>query len=369
MNSNTIEIKHQIDYEIAPCLREGELAENAQAFVSAARNLGDAPYASVIRAWCLPYLFHTMENLLASGNDPIQGVKFALKVLTEFLSTTQKSGFDVIVGKDNSGNASDGNVDVKEITGNHYGNLFKSFSSSSYWDEPVKLSRQRLERNGITLSDIKNKKTLDAGCGGGRYSVAWRLLGASPVIGLDISPINIEDANRRIEETKIDNVFFKNGNVLELPFENEEFDVVFSNGVLHHTTDWEKGVEELVRVLKPGSLGWLYLIEKPGGVFWDVIEILRVVMKDEKKSTARFALQIMKLPANRIFYMLDHVMVPINLRLTPQEVENCLKNVGAVNIKRLERGSDFDRIEYIYKKNKYADANFGVGENRYIFSK
>jgi hypothetical protein len=116
-------------------------------------------------------------------------------------------------------------------------------------------------------------------------------------------------------------------------------------------------------------LGWLYLIENPGGVFWDVIEILRVVMKDEDKATSRMALQMMGLPANRIFYILDHVMVPINLRLTSEEIEECLSSFGATEIRRLERGADIDRIERIYRKEAWATERFGVGENRHVFSK
>jgi hypothetical protein len=122
-------------------------------------------------------------------------------------------------------------------------------------------------------------------------------------------------------------------------------------------------------VLRKGGLGWLYLIEKPGGLFWDSIEILRVIMKDEKRDVARGALQVLGIPANRIFYMLDHVLVPINIRLTPEEIENCLTESGATSIRRLTRGADFDRIERIYEDDPYADLKFGVGENRFVFSK
>lgn len=366
-----ITIADKTDFEVAPCLREGSLSENARKFIAASRELGNAAYASVLRAWCVPYLFHTMEELLADGGDPFVGVNSALEKLTEFFAVTKTGGFEILSTKINlkAPENIDRNRDVKTITGDHYGNLFKSFSKLSYWDEPVKLLKQRLERNGIAVSEIEGKKVLDAGCGGGRYAVAWRLLGASPVVGLDISPINIKDANRRTTEAEIGDISFKNGDVLDLPFEDNEFDIVFSNGVLHHTTDWEKGVAELVRVLKPGGLGWLYLITNPGGVFWDVIEILRLLMKDEQKSTARAALRAINIPANRIFYMLDHVMVPINLRLAPSEVRDCLIKSGATEIRRLERGADFDRIEHIYKQSEYAKEHFGAGENRYVFSK
>jgi len=67
--------------------------------------------------------------------------------------------------------------------------------------------------------------------------------------------------------------------------------------------------------------------------------------------------------------MLDHVMVPINTRLTVQEITDELKSNGATNIRRLTRGTDFDRIEAIYNKTPFAREKFGIGENRFIFSK
>ena len=210
---------------------------------------------------------------------------------------------------------------------------------------------------------------LDAGCGGGRYTVAWKLLGAKTATGCDVSETGLADAQRRVQEGGISGVVFEHGNVLALPFATSRFDIVFSNGVLHHTVDWEQGVKELVRVLKPGGLGWLYLIENPGGLFWDIIEVLRVIMKGEKRETARAALRVMGMPANRIFYMLDHVMVPINVRLTPHQIEACLAAAGATQIRRLKRGTNFDRIEHIYQNKPYAKVHFGVGENRYVFSK
>jgi len=361
------------DSEVAPCLAGGPLAESGLKFIAAARDLGDRPFASTLRAWCVPALFTAMERLLDEGDDPVRGVNSALLDLTNFLTCANAAGLNLIAADDSVAAETDGagstNGEVKHVTGDHYGKLFSRFSTRSYWDEPVKLLKQRLERNGISLSELRDKKVLDSGCGGGRYSAAWRLLGAGPVLGVDISPINVEDASRRAALAKIEGLCFQQGDVLNLPVGDAEFDIVYSNGVLHHTTDWERGVSELMRVLKPGGWGWLYLIEKPGGVFWDVIEILRVIMKDEPKDKARSALQQLNMPANRIFYMLDHVMVPINLRLTAEEIEGCLRSYGAVNIRRLTRGADIDRIERIFHDEPYAIDRFGVGENRYVFSK
>jgi hypothetical protein len=92
-------------------------------------------------------------------------------------------------------------------------------------------------------------------------------------------------------------------------------------------------------------------------------------MKFEDKKLSRAALQQINMPANRIFYMLDHVMVPINVRLSRDEVEKCLRSLGAVNIRRLNRGADIDRIERIFHHEPFAGERFGVGENRYVFAK
>lgn len=365
-------IDKMTDTEIAPCLASGPLAESGLEFTKTARELGSHPFASILRAWCVPVLFERLERLLLSGQDPIEGVTETMRGLAKLLSRADQVGLGLIKA---NGIPSDGkNFDslkdnVKELTGDHYGRLFKEFSSRSYWEEPVNLLEQRLVRNGIPLSSVQDKYVLDAGCGGGRYSAAWRLLGAKPIVGVDISPVNIEDATHRAEMAELTGLIFQQGDVLNLPFNEAEFDIIFSNGVLHHTTDWEKGVSELMRVLKPGGWGWLYLIEDPGGVFWDVIEILRVVMKGESRETSRSALQQLNMPANRIFYMLDHVMVPINLRLRPNEVEDCLSSCGAIEFRRLDRGADIDRVEQIFRGEQFAAERFGVGENRYVFSK
>lgn len=359
----------EVDIERAPCLRDSSISESGRNLVIASQNLGNTPMAGVLRAWCVPSLFGAMENIFNSSVEPVAAINEAMDKLTQFLKTGGELASNIIIEKNDDRLNESTNEKVELITGEHYGQLFKQFSDTSYWDEPAKLLRDRLERNGIPLSDIEGKSAIDVGCGGGRYTVALRLLGAGEVTGYDISATGLADAKKRVEASDIKNVSFQQGNVLSLPFEDNSFDIVYSNGVLHHTEDWEKGVSELVRILKPGGLGWLYLIENPGGLFWDLIEILRVVTKDLDKAAARNALRMIGVPANRIFYMLDHVMVPINVRLTPSEIESRLEKSGATQIRRLERGTDFDRVEQIYQKQPFAEVKYGVGENRFIFSK
>lgn len=205
------------------------------------------------------------------------------------LHAAEQNEFNESARIDATGELDSNGSTIEELTGEHYGRLFEAFEPKSYWSEPVKLLGDRLERNGIPTTALFGKDVLDAGCGGGRYTVAWALLGAKSAIGCDLSELGLWDAQRRVKEGGIREVDFEDGNVLALPYTSNRFDIVFSNGVLHHTVDWSRGVEELVRVLKPGGLGRLYLIEKPGGLFWDVIEVLRVIMKNEDCALARNA--------------------------------------------------------------------------------
>jgi len=360
----------ELDYEIAPCLRESAISSSAREFVEAARALGSGKVASFTRSWCVAHLFQRSELIFQSGEEPVAAFGGMLFQTAGLLVRMKSVGFtDLGTVLSGDGGVAGKTNGVEKATGEHYGRLFENFSAESYWGETIGLLRTRLERNGIEGHLFEGKSVLDAGCGGGRYTAAWRLLGARPALGVDISPVNVSDATRRVEAANLSDIGFSEGNCLSLPAEDNVFDVVFSNGVLHHTVDWRKGVIELLRVMKPGGLGWLYLIEDPGGLFWDLIEILRVVMRDEDRDLARQALYALGLPSNRVFYMLDHVLVPINVRLTPQTIEGALSDAGARDIRRLTRGTDFDRVERIYQGEPFAVEKFGVGENRYVFSK
>jgi ubiquinone/menaquinone biosynthesis C-methylase UbiE len=329
-------------------------------------NIGD-----YFRIAAIPYLFHKTEEIIKGENNPIDEFK---KALNGLLKTINHINYDEILINFYSNLFENNqleifNDEIKNHTGQHYGNLFKKFDHKSYFDEARDLLETRLKRNDIDIDNIENKTLLDQGCGGGRYTIAWKLLGVKKAVGLDFSEIGLTDAKARADFAGINDVDFIKGSVLEMPFEDESFDIVFSNGVLHHTEDWRKGIQEQLRVMKSGGFGWQYLIENPGGVLWDSVEILRAIVKDINKKNAQDVLCSLGISMNRVFYMLDHVMVPINTRLTSEEIIEELENNGATNIRRLNRGVDFDRIEAINNKIPFAKEKFGIGENRFIFTK
>jgi arsenite methyltransferase len=96
---------------------------------------------------------------------------------------------------------------------------------------------------------------LDIGCGAGVDSlVAAHLVGAGGrVVGLDVTPAMIERSRAHQARLGLANVTFQVGDAEALPFPDNDFDAVISNGVFNLTLDKEKALKEAHRVLKPGG--------------------------------------------------------------------------------------------------------------------
>jgi SAM-dependent methyltransferase len=96
---------------------------------------------------------------------------------------------------------------------------------------------------------------LDIGCGAGVDSlVAARLVGAGGrVVGLDVTPAMIERARAHQARLGLANLSFQVGEAEALPFPDNDFDAVISNGVFNLALDKEKALQEVHRVLKPGG--------------------------------------------------------------------------------------------------------------------
>jgi SAM-dependent methyltransferase len=100
-------------------------------------------------------------------------------------------------------------------------------------------------------------RILDVGCGGGQF--ALRLAERWPeieIVGVDLSPQQVARARARLG-TSDARVSFVQGNAIELPFADGEFDLVYSLGSIKHWPDRERGLSECSRVLKPEGRLWI----------------------------------------------------------------------------------------------------------------
>jgi arsenite methyltransferase len=99
------------------------------------------------------------------------------------------------------------------------------------------------------------ERVLDLGCGAGTDSlVAAQMVGASgSVVGIDMTPAMLAKARRAGDELGVTNADFVDGEVESLPFPDESFDVVISNGVIDLVPDKDAVYSEIFRVLAPGG--------------------------------------------------------------------------------------------------------------------
>ncbi|MBG0831891.1 class I SAM-dependent methyltransferase [Planomonospora sp. ID67723] len=105
------------------------------------------------------------------------------------------------------------------------------------------------------LSD--GARILDVGTGPGRVPIA--IVRACPGLraeGVDLSAGMIAHARRAAAGD--DRVGFTVGDVADLPYPDEAFDLVVSTMSQHHWGDPGTGVRELRRVLRPGGQLWIY---------------------------------------------------------------------------------------------------------------
>lgn len=71
--------------------------------------------------------------------------------------------------------------------------------------------------------------------------------------GVDLTREAVERTRTRLELRKLPYDTLVQGSVLNLPFEDNSFDKVYSFGVLHHVPDISQAQKEIWRVLKPGG--------------------------------------------------------------------------------------------------------------------
>jgi ubiquinone/menaquinone biosynthesis C-methylase UbiE len=100
------------------------------------------------------------------------------------------------------------------------------------------------------------KSVLEYGCGPG-YNSFFLAQHAKSLIAIDISDYAIETAAHKARELNVTNAKFLEMNAEDLEFEDNTFDLVFGNSIIHHL-DLDKSYSEIRRVLKPGGIAIFY---------------------------------------------------------------------------------------------------------------
>ena len=126
------------------------------------------------------------------------------------------------------------------------------------------------KRRVVRLAQIKSgDRALDLCCGTGDISFALARGGAATT-GLDFSQQMLEVAVQRQSHLKsqISNLKFLQGDAQQLPFPENSFDIVTVGYGLRNLTSWERGLDEMWRVARPGARLIVLDFGKPANALW-----------------------------------------------------------------------------------------------------
>ena len=99
------------------------------------------------------------------------------------------------------------------------------------------------------------QRVLDFGCGPGTISVGLaQVVDPGEVHGIDMEASQIGMATAAAEAGGHANATFHVGDVTDLPFDDDSFDIAHCHAVLMHVPDTQAALAEVKRVLKPGGL-------------------------------------------------------------------------------------------------------------------
>jgi len=182
-------------------------------------------------------------------------------------------------------------------------------------------------------------------------------------VGIDYS---LDAINLAKKKYKFKNLTFKKQNVLNINYKKNQFDIVHCNGVLHHTTNLEKGIREIIRICKPHGFIYLYLYGR-GGLYWSARKQMNILLKTVPQSYSQKILDNIGMPTNRFIFM-DNWYVPIEKHSSYHEIVKILKSCNVRYVEKLNIGRKTD-LETGLKKFKNSQIIWGEGEIRLLIQK
>ena len=131
-----------------------------------------------------------------------------------------------------------------------------------YGYDSANVQRSYTNRDAVQVADFlvprlsEGMSVLDCGCGPGPITLGFaEIVSPGRVVGIDIEPTMIDEANVLASDSGLDNLEFQVADIYDLPFDDGEFDVIFSSAVTEHLSNPVRALREIHRVTKPGGIG------------------------------------------------------------------------------------------------------------------
>lgn len=207
----------------------------------------------------------------------------------------------------------------------------------------------------LTLEDFRGKDVLECGCGGGQHT-SFIAPFVKHVVAVDLNTVDIAEKRNK----KFKNVTFLKADIAEMNL-HRQFNIVFSIGVVHHTENPEKTVENLKRHVKPGGKLLLWVYSKEGNFLMEYIvepikkAFLKKLSKAKLLLLSKLICTLMYLPIYTIY------LLPLNFLPYYRYFENFRKLSWRRNLLNVFDKLNAPLVEFIsYQKISkwFADRSF-----------
>lgn len=171
------------------------------------------------------------------------------------------------------------------------------------------------------------KIILDAGCGSGHSGQLFfgEHLRNHDYLGVDISNA-IDVAKVRFDEAGYPGDFLQS-DLLSVPIPDASIDMIFSEGVLHHTDSTEEAIKALARKLKPGGRFLFYVYARKAVVREFTDDLIRNELRHLTDEQAWKALE----PLSKLGIELGKLDVELNV---PEDIPFLGIKAGKLNLQR-----------------------------------
>ena len=175
-------------------------------------------------------------------------------------------------------------VDVTEVVKSFYeANPFPNYDAFDSKESLDDKSRRAGFPHMLDEQMPMNAKVLECGCGTGQLSNFLGMRYGRTVFGTDLCLNSLTLAENFRARCGIKGANFVQMNLFRPTFQPAMFDVVISNGVLHHTGDPLGGFQSIARLLKPGGYIIIGLYNKIGRLGTDLLRVLFSASRDKLK--------------------------------------------------------------------------------------
>lgn len=186
-------------------------------------------------------------------------------------------------------------------------------------------------------------RVIECGCGTGQLT-SFLSVASRTVVGADLCMNSLRMAHAFKRRNRLDSAHFLQMNLFRPCFKPGSFDLVISNGVLHHTSDPFLAFQRIATLVAPGGYLLVGLYHKYGRLATDLRRLLFNVSGDRYKFLDRHAVDPRLSPAKRLAWFMDQYKNPHESKHTVGEVLGWLQATGLEYVHSLPKTTAFSSI-------------------------